>query len=241
MRVVLLADIHANLDALLAVLDEISRIRPDLVLCLGDIVGYGAEPRQCVEEVRSRGISAIAGNHDFAVVGRCELSYFNDEARQSVLWTREALGQEERSYLGALPLTYEGEAFRAVHGSFNLPEAFEYVLNPAQAYASLQSLGRGLGFIAHSHIPLSFVKNGGLISPTLDRRIQLAEGEVALVNVGSVGQPRDADPRACFALLDTERRCVELRRVEYDVERAAEKILAAGLPPMNAFRLYLGR
>ncbi len=241
MRVALLADIHGNLEALLAVLDAVSRAEADVVLCLGDVVGYGAEPRECIEELRSRNICGVAGNHDFAVSGKCDLDYFNAEARESVLWTRSRLSGEDLEFLGGLPLVYEGPMFSAAHGSFAAPEAFDYVLTPLDARVSFGSLGRPWGFFGHSHIPVSFVLNGDEIRASEEDLISLPPGAAALVNVGSVGQPRDFDARACFALFDGEKGTVELVRVEYEVEKAAGKIVGAGLPARNAYRLYLGR
>ncbi len=241
MRFALLADIHGNLEALRAVLGEIDRAAPDGVFCLGDVVGYGANPKECLAEIRRRNIEIIAGNHDFAVAGKTGLDYFNAEAQESVLWTRSKLDAGELGFLGSLPLVQRHEHFVGVHGTFTAPESFDYVLTPLDAHLSVGRVDKPWGFIAHSHIPVSFLFDKGEIRATGEETISIRPGTSVLVNVGSVGQPRDLDPRSAFALLNAESQTVEIRRVEYDVPTAARKIIAAGLPGMNAYRLYLGR
>lgn len=241
MRFVLLADIHGNFDALQAVLAEVERYHADATFCLGDIVGYGAEPERCMAEVRERRIPCIAGNHDFAAAGTTELSFFNAEAKESVLWTRSQLSAEELRFLADLPLVRDEAVFALAHGSFVAPESFEYVLNALDAAVSLERMKKPCGFVAHTHVPGAFVLEGNLISVRQEETFRVPDGSAALINVGSVGQPRDTNPMAAYALFDTESRSVDIRRVAYNVDSAAQKILAAGLPPINAYRLYLGR
>ena len=240
MRLALIADIHGNLEALEAVLSAIQRAAVDRILCLGDIVGYGANPAECIAGIRERGIECIAGNHDFAASGAMDMAYFNAIARTSAEWTQRQLSAEETTYLRSLPLRHTEEEFDAVHGAFEDPGAFGYVLTSDDARCSMECVEARVGFVAHSHVPMGFLGNGQEISATRARSFVIPDGDIAIVNIGSVGQPRDHLPLAAFALYDTESRLGEIRRVSYDVAKAGGKIIAAGLPPMNAFRLFEG-
>ena len=241
MRFALLGDIHGNLEALTAVLDEIDRAGPDEVLCLGDIVGYGAEPAECLSAMRERDIVCIAGNHDLAACGMVDMAYFNAVARASVLWTTAALSDEQLAFLASRPLEYAHDHFALAHGTFDDPASFGYVLTLDDARLSLQCMNRRIGFIAHSHVPSVFVRDESGTVTVCEPSFSLPAGASALVNVGSVGQPRDRIPLACFVLYDSETGQIEMRRVKYDIASAGEKILAAGLPPLNAYRLFVGQ
>ena len=241
MRHAFLADVHGNYEALQAVLGEIEKLSPDRVLCLGDLVGYGADPERCVEEIRDRKIPALMGNHDAAACGKLGTEYFNAEAYQSILWTRERLSEQARLCLAQLPLTDDREPFAAAHGTLANPGAFDYILTAQDAEACFSAHQRRLAFVGHSHSPVTFLLNGHRVSATLDSVVRVPEGARGIVNVGSVGQPRDGNPMAAFALLDTATCTIEIRRVPYDIEAAAEKIVKAGLPILNAWRLYVGQ
>jgi len=241
MRYAFIADVHANREALEAVLREVGRLAPDRTFCLGDLVGYGAEPRRCIEIIRQRGIECLVGNHDLAAVGAVDMEYFNDAARQSVEWTQSQLGRDEMEFLAGLPYRIDGEGFTMTHGAFPDPAAFDYILTIADAERSFHAVSCRYAFTAHSHVPLAFVKKGRQVSAMLADSSALPAHDAAIVNVGSVGQPRDSIPAGAFALFDTDDPRVSVRRVSYDMQKAAQKILAAGLPPMNAYRLFLGR
>lgn len=241
MRYAIFGDVHANLDALNAVLDDISSADVDGYLCLGDIVGYGAEPNECIARIREIGAVTVAGNHDHAAVGKTTIEYFNSEAREAVLWTRETISDENKAYLEGLPLVRKmGDALTLVHSTLYAPDRFSYILNPFDAEMCFQRLETPVCFVGHSHVALIFHK-ADAIEPAFVTDMQFGESETAIVNVGSVGQPRDLDPRAAYGLYDTESRRVEIRRVEYPVDFAIRKILDVGLPQANAIRLRLGR
>ena len=241
MRIAFLGDIHGNFDALQAVLSAIDEEGVDSIYSVGDAVGYGAEPGECIAEIRRRKIPAVAGNHDYGVARRLSLEYFNAEARGSVRWTQSALNDDETQFLAALPLVVEGETFCVVHGSVAHPESFDYVLAVGDAAASFEELGKTCGFIGHSHMPAAFLRSDEGISVVSETEFTVPPDDKALVNVGSVGQPRDGNPDAAYAIYDAESGKVAFRRVRYDIDEAARKILAAGLPALNAYRLYLGR
>ena len=241
MKYAILSDIHSNLEALRAVLSEISRRGITDFICLGDIVGYGADPYACLEIVKEIHTRTVLGNHDYAAAVPISLSGFNENACLALLWTRQRLDPAGRDFLESLPLTAEVSGAMLVHGSLKDPGRWDYILNPRDARASFNS-GRGaISFFGHTHRPLVYREEGGEIIVEYGPRIELKEGSRYLINVGSVGQPRDRDPRAAFGIYDPGEKNVEIVRVEYPVEKAQEKILRAGLPPFLASRLAVGR
>lgn len=241
MRYAILSDIHSNLEALQAVLSEVRRRNIQRYICLGDIVGYGADPRQCLEIVRRLNPLTVIGNHDAAACDRMSLDYFNRHARDAAIWTRGQLSPSERSYLASLPLVEKIGDIILVHSSLDFPEKWYYIFSAQEARPSFDRLTAQVCFYGHSHIPGIFRKRENRISRVVEEHITLEGNTHYLVNVGSVGQPRDGDPRASFCLLDLEARTVEIIRVEYPVEKAQEKILRAGLPPILAARLAVGQ
>jgi diadenosine tetraphosphatase ApaH/serine/threonine PP2A family protein phosphatase len=240
-RYAVLSDIHGNLESLRAVLADAAS-RADAMLCLGDTVGYGADPGPCVELVAERATTCVAGNHEHAVAGRLDLRWFNRHARAAVEWTVEHLGEDCRRYLGALPLVADvGDAI-LVHASPAQPQEWDYLLTAEDGFAALSAFTTRLCFVGHSHVP--GVWSIGSSGPAHLRgtvRVALEPGRRYLVNVGSVGQPRDRDARAAYAIWDVEERHVTIRRVPYDVETARRKILDVGLPSLLADRLRVGR
>jgi predicted phosphodiesterase len=244
MPFLILSDIHANLEALQAVLDDAGG-RYDRILCLGDLVGYGADPNAIVEWTRENVTVVIRGNHDRAnaaedPTGFDTIESFNPTAQTSTHWTRGELLPQNRAYLEALPrgpLFYHGVDL--VHGS--PADEDEYVISASDAAPLLASLGAPLTFFGHTHRQGGFrlaSRKTGLLPPEFT--LELEPDYFYLVNPGSVGQPRDADPRAAYAVYSPEERTVEFRRVAYDVDRAAAKIRAAGLPDFLAARLHEG-
>ena len=240
MRLAVLADIHSNFHALEAVLAAADEQGADAILCVGDIIGYAANPRECLQLIRERAVRVVGGNHDFGAVGRMDLSYFNSDARDAVEWTKGCLSEEEMEYLAGLPLTAEFEDFLVVHSTPYLPEQFAYIQTTFDAELAFHELERHVALVGHSHVPVVFVNTESLDYFQMET-FDIPADRKMIINVGSVGQPRDLDPRAAFATIDTATGKAVLHRVDYDVDAAVTAILDAGLPKMNAYRLLRGR
>jgi diadenosine tetraphosphatase ApaH/serine/threonine PP2A family protein phosphatase len=240
--IAVISDIHGNLEALEAVLADAGNEGATDIICLGDIVGYGADPNRCVELVRERAAATVLGNHDAAALDLEEAEEFNPLARDAILWTRRTLSPASAKMLRSLPLVHVREGARFVHASPEAPESWPYVLNAADAQFALGACMESVCFIGHTHVPTWMIlENGLLIDMIVAEQLELREGGRALINVGSVGQPRDGDWRASYVLFDPAQQRVIARRVEYALEAATEKILAAGLPGELAHRLSFGR
>ena len=241
MRIFLLSDIHANLEALNACLDAAPKY--DCAVNLGDVVGYGADPNDCCALVRRHAGLSLAGNHDLAVTGELPLDEFSRGAALAARWTQEVLERGHVEWLTSLHPTYENEALGLYHASPRDP-IWEYVLNALLAELCLDAAGRRLCVVGHSHVALSFVRRDGEATTGEARKggdtAELAGAEW-LINPGSVGQPRDGDPRAAWLLLDADTGHAEWRRVEYDVAGAQRAIRAAHLPDSLAERLQYGQ
>lgn len=241
MRYAVLSDIHGNAEALEAVLEVADCHGVEAYLCLGDIVGYGPDPARVVGEVVARGMVSVRGNHDEAAVNPDADRYFNDLAAHAIAWTRERLSDAERSVLSELPLTCELDGVLLVHASPGDPGAWRYLLSASEAEPEFREFGQRLCLIGHSHVPMVVAHgdDGFRQLPAGDIRLEPAERYI--VNVGSVGQPRDGDARACFVVLDDEEARLRFVRVAYAAERTREKILAVGLPAVLGDRLLVGR
>jgi len=245
-RYLILSDLHANWEALERVLRK-ARGSYDRVLCCGDLVDYGADPNAVVEWVRANCAAVIRGNHDTASTSEEFPDWFNPAAQAALMWTRRALTEENRAYLRNLPQgPLPVEDFQLVHGS--PADEDEYVLTAAEAIEAFGHLETRVGFVGHTHLQGGYILNRGrveTIPPPAARlgrmKMELEPECFYLINPGSVGQPRDRDPRAAFAVYDTQTRVVEYRRVSYDVEEAQRKIREAGLPAILADRLAVGR
>ncbi len=240
-----ISDIHSNLEALQAVLADIDAQGIETIYCLGDVVGYGAAPRECIQLLRERNVQVVRGNHDAACAGEMEILYFNQYARAAVLWTQGVLAEEELAWLRALPLVAELEHCCVGHGTFHRPELFDYILSSTDGDPSLDIMERPVCFVGHSHVPLALLRlhEDPLRTAEWDddhAEIDVGQARRALINVGSVGQPRDDDERAAYALFDSDLGLVWIRRATYDIEREAARIRAAGLPGVLADRLSLG-
>jgi diadenosine tetraphosphatase ApaH/serine/threonine PP2A family protein phosphatase len=239
-RYAVVSDIHGNLEALRAVLADAAP-RADDVLCLGDVVGYGADPVACVDLIGARAGAVVAGNHEHAVTGAMSLSWFNRYARAAAEWTRTQLDTDCRSYLSALPLTTEVHDATLVHASPRQPDEWEYLVSEADGLEAFDAFATRLCFVGHSHVPAMWsLGSSGPDYARGDVDVTLDSGRRYIVNVGSVGQPRDRDPRAAYALWDADARRVTIRRVAYDVAGARAKIEAAGLPRFLSERLAAG-
>ena len=246
MRAAVLTDIHANRQALEAVLAAIDDAGAEQIWCLGDMVGYGAQPDACTSLIRERCATCLVGNHDLAVLNALDITSFSDTAATAVEWTRDNVSEETLEFLASLDPAASQHGIGLFHASPRDP-VWEYVISVDQAEAGFAAQEERVGLIGHSHIALFFVREAGA-RPGHAQGAQAGEGtelEIAegswLLNPGSVGQPRDGDPRAAWLELDTEEWSVRYHRVPYDVDGAASAILAAGLPRILAERLQVGR
>lgn len=245
MRIGILGDIHSSVEALETVVAALRDDGADIFVQVGDIVGYGPEPSACIEMVRELGCVVCLGNHDAAVLDLLDTSYFNQFARAAIEWTRGQLGEQDLAYLRGLPLVVRQPPFTVVHGTLHMPEQFGYVISPVEALESLQHQDTTLCFVGHSHVPAMYLANQGALRDlrvvmNSEAEISYADYDRVLMNVGSVGQPRDEDPRAAYGFVDTDEKIACIRRVEYDIASVQKKILAAGLPDVLANRLSLG-
>lgn len=241
MRYCVLGDIHANWEALQAVIAFAEKQGCEKYLSVGDIVGYGADPAKCIQTVVDLGAPVVAGNHDYAVTGKLDVEFFNSYAKAAVLWTRELINETEMTFLKSLRLVNQvNDEITVVHGSLNFPDMFDYIQTSYDAHLSLEALRGRVCFLGHSHVPVSFFA-GPAVSYSMASEINVEGFEKVLVNVGSVGQPRDENPKAAVAIYDDELQKVWVHRIDYDVEKAAAKIIEAGLPEILAERLHHGR
>lgn len=241
-RIAIFSDIHANYHAFQAVLEAIEDEGVDMSICCGDIIGYGARPNECVEAIRRQNIPVIAGNHDHACLLLTDISNFNDIAKAAVLWTREVLTEDNTQFLRQMPLTIQDTANNVfyVHASPKEPGQWNYILTMGEARTNFNYYTQQICFIGHSHQPFIIENdNGNLACPTKPE-IDVRPGRRYLVNVGSVGQPRDHNWRACYVIWDVENGHLEIKRTEYDLSGAQQAIIQAGLPRELADRLAHG-
>ena len=241
MRVAVVSDIHSNLQALEATLAAIDDEAPDELWCLGDLVGYGPRPNECCATIAERADVCLAGNHDLAVRGTIDLEEFGGEAAVAARWTRTVLAPDAQTFLDRLEPEGSAHGVALYHGSARDP-IWEYVLSDEGALATLELADSPLVLVGHSHVALQVVQSGdelaGGVAPD-GKELEL-DGVRALLNPGSVGQPRDGDPRAAYLLLDLAAQRATFHRVEYDVETTQREMRDAGLPEMLAARLQLG-
>lgn len=249
-RIAIFGDIHGNLEAFNAVLAKMEELKVTNYVCIGDIVGYNANPKECLDIVRSlKPLAFVRGNHDEYVGTDQQLIGFNPQAAQAVEWTRKQLNKEDRKWLAALP--YEAEVrrfgmkpFKIVHGTLDNPKMWGYIFSRLNAMASMEYQScNDICFCGHTHIPLFFIKDGDTTGYLFEDNtiVETKPNRKYLFNVGSIGQPRDGDPRAAFAVYVPADNTIQMHRVEYDIARCKEKILAAGLPSRLAERLDAGR
>jgi predicted phosphodiesterase len=240
MRVAVISDVHANYHALEAVLEQIDAERVDAVWCLGDVVGYGPLPNECCDVVRERSDVCLVGNHDLVALGRLSVSDFNDEAAAAAVWTAEVLTEESRTFLEGLQPLGAAEGVDLYHASARDP-VWEYVLTEEAAQATLELSKAPLVLVGHSHVALSITMANGDVEGGLAPAGATVELEGRwLLNPGSVGQPRDGDPRAAWLLLDLERMFAAFQRVPYSIEQTQSEMRERGLPGILAARLARG-
>lgn len=235
MTIGVVSDIHSNLEALNTVLTEIEKIGVDEIWCLGDVVGYGANPNECAEIIRERCGTCIAGNHDWASLGKTDITYFNPIAKAAIIWTRDELSEDNKNFLDQFELKAKKDDFLLVHSTPSAPEEWRYLFDRGEFEGEFGAFDEHVCLIGHSHIPVVIDQDLRLHPTSLD----FDPEDRYIVNIGSVGQPRDGDPRASFAIIDDNR--IEIKRIEYDIDQAKKKILKAGLPSFLAERLVVGR
>ena len=242
MRIGIFSDVHANIEALNAVVDAFKHERIDKYVCIGDVVGYGASPNECCDLVRNKAAFTILGNHDAAVAGRMDYSYYYDAARQALDYHASILSPENLAWLKKLPYEVREGDITFCHGSPINLEEFEYIFAPEQARECLPIL-RELGHltvIGHSHLCKVFALKAGRVEELPATDFVVRDGWKYIVSVGSVGQPRDYDNRASYTVYDTKTRAFEFKRVEYDIDRAATKIFDSRLERNFGHRLFIG-
>ena len=242
MRYAIISDIHGNLEALNEVLRKIDNLKIDKIYNLGDLVGYGPDPDKVIDIILKEDIPSIMGNHDEAVIDIQKSNRFNEYAKKAVIYTLSKLTEEHKSFLESLPLKLIEDKFSMVHASFYYPDFWNYV-DMRNVYIQFEYLENDIGFIGHTHIPAVYIKSKKeekifLESPK--EKIYLEDDKKYIINVGSVGQPRDGDKRASFVVYDAKENCIEFYRVEYNIERVYEKIKKNNLPDFLGKRLFDG-
>ncbi len=240
MRYAILADIHANLEALQVVLEDLKQQKCTHHACLGDVVGYGANPKQCLDIIRGMNIPVVKGNHDEYVGVDENPDGFNDAAAEAVTWTRQQLTPDDRKWLRELKYFRLVANFSIVHATLDAPQRWGYVFEKLEAAASFTYQNTPVCFFGHTHVPVAFVRDTTVRGGTYSK-FRVEPGKKYFVNVGSIGQPRDGNPKAGYVIFDLEEQTIEIRRLDYDIATAQKKILAAGLPERLAKRLALGR
>jgi diadenosine tetraphosphatase ApaH/serine/threonine PP2A family protein phosphatase len=243
MRYVLISDIHGNLEALQAALSFAGNLEPYQLYCLGDVVGYGANPSECLEVLRNDANLILAGNHDLAVAGVIPTHDFNPMAQAAVEWTRKAMSEEDVTTLANLPLVYIDGDYCFTHASPLEPMRFGYVRTMEDVAQVLSAIGQRFCFVGHTHLPVlvRMDEKKGKMEIVRENLVHIEDGYRFFVNVGSVGQPRDSNPDACMVILDEEAATLEFLRVPYDISSCQSKIIEEGLPSYLAERLMLAR
>lgn len=240
-KIAILGDIHSNLEALETVLADAKAQGVDECLCTGDVVGYNASPHECIDIIRGIGCPVVKGNHDHYVASEQNLEDFNPYAAAVVQWTREQLNAEEMEFLHTMPFSVTKTGIAIVHSTMDRPENFGYVFDNQQAEANFIYQKSLVCFHGHTHCPAIFEKQMSGVFRIDAQDIVLRPGRKYFINVGSVGQPRDGDPRAAYAIYDMQERTVRFRRLQYDIASAQKRIRAAGLPERLAERLAVGQ
>jgi diadenosine tetraphosphatase ApaH/serine/threonine PP2A family protein phosphatase len=241
MKWAILSDVHGNLESLQAVIEDLRQQRPERIAFLGDAVGYGANPNECLLLIRELTEWMVAGNHDYGAVGLTDVSYFNPAAKAAILWTQKKLSQGGSAFLRGLPLLRQVVGITFVHATPNAPGEWNYIFTLPEAEEAFRAMAGELAFIGHSHSPLILAKKrDGKVTPFEKEEVTLEKGIRYIINVGSVGQPRDGNPNAAYGLYDEAERRFILKRVPYDIQTAQKKIISAGLPRSLAHRLSEG-
>lgn len=240
MRYAIIADIHGNLEAFQTVLDDIKTQNVQHIVCLGDVVGYNANPKECLDMVRAMNIPVVKGNHDEYCSSDEALEGFNPHAAEAVIWTRNQLTTEDRKWLRDLKYSRMVANFTIVHATLDAPERWGYVFDKLAAAASFPYQNTQVCFFGHTHVPVAFMRDTAVRGGTYSK-FKIDPAKKYFVNVGAVGQPRDNNPKAGYVVFDVDAGTIELRRLDYDIATTQQKIRAAGLPERLAERLEFGR
>lgn len=242
MRYGIFADIHSNLEAFEAVIESYQKEKIDAYFCAGDIVGYGANPSECIAKVKEMKAVCVAGNHDWASAEKISTDKFNDDAKEAINWTSAQMNDQEKEFLKRQMLVDHQKDFIFVHGTLNNPEEFNYLVDFYQLAHNLALMDRAICFVGHSHVPRIFIERAqGEVKEHKEFVVNVESKCRYVVNVGSVGQPRDGNPQASYCIFDSTKKTIEIKRIAYDIKAATDKILKAGLPSKCASRLNLGR
>jgi predicted phosphodiesterase len=240
MRYAIIADIHANLEAFNTVLADAKAMNCTHYACLGDVVGYNANPKECLDIVRSMNMPCVKGNHDEYCSAETDLEGFNPHAQEAINWTRDQLTEEDRKWLRDLRYIRLVASFSIVHATLDGPQRWGYVFDKLAAAASFTYQNTSVCFFGHTHVPVAFVRDA-LVRGGTYSKFKTEPGKKYFVNVGSVGQPRDGNPKASYVVYDLDEGSIEIRRLDYDIGTTQRKILEAGLPPRLAHRLAEGK
>ena len=240
MRYAIIADIHANLEAFNVVLADAKAMSCTHYACLGDVVGYNANPKECLDMVRGMNIPVVKGNHDEYCSSETDLEGFNPHAQEAINWTRNQLTDDDRKWLRDLRYIRLVASFSIVHATLDGPQRWGYVFDKLAAAASFTYQNTSVCFFGHTHVPVAFVRDAMVRGGTYSK-FKTEPGKKYFVNVGSVGQPRDGNPKAAYVVYDLDEGSIELRRLDYDIGTTQRKILEAGLPPRLAHRLAEGK
>lgn len=240
MKYAIIADIHANLEAFQVVLEDIKSQKVTHYACLGDVVGYNANPKECLDIVRDMNIPCVKGNHDEYCSTDSALEGFNPAAADAVQWTRAQLVDEDRQWLSDLKYTKMVASFTIVHATLDAPQRWGYVFDKLAAAASFPYQNTQICFFGHTHVPVAFMRDSVVRGGTYSK-FKIDPAKKYFINVGAVGQPRDNNPKAAYVVYDVDEGTIELRRLDYDIPAAQKKILDAGLPERLAERLEYGR
>lgn len=250
MKYAFFSDVHANLEALQAVIGDMEKEGVDRRFFLGDAVGYGPNPNECVELIDQITKVKLAGNHDWAVLGKTDITYFNEHARDAINWTKEQLTKKTKETMLAFALSHKiaEHGILLVHSTPQNPEEWNYILSIDEAKEAFDNFTEQMCFIGHSHQPIIFYLEEGENYPVdiPDAAFHTSifrpeEGSRYIINIGSVGQPRDFYPQACYVIYDTEKNLIKYKRVEYDIKAVQKKMGEAGLPEYLINRLAQGR
>ena len=240
MKYAIIADIHANLEAFQVVLEDIEKQKCTHVACLGDVVGYNANPKECLDTVRAMNMPCVKGNHDEFCSSDTPLEGFSPHAAEAGNWTRGKLSEEDRHWLRDLKFLRLVSNFTIVHATLDAPQRWGYVFDKLAAAASFTYQNTSVCFFGHTHVPVAFIRDSVVRGGTYSK-FRVEPGRKYFVNVGAVGQPRDGNPKAAYVVYDMDEGSIELRRLEYDIASAQKKIIEAGLPPRLAERLAMGK
>lgn len=241
MKYAILSDVHSNWEALQVVIEHAKQQKCTHFICLGDVVGYGPNPKECLQIIRGLNCPTIMGNHDEYCATSHDLTGFNPMAADAIKWTREQLGEDEKTWLRSLKYVRTIQSFTMVHATLDLPEKWAYVFDKLAAAASFNYQHTAVCFNGHTHVPIAFVRGPTGIQGGLYTKIKVEVGRKYFINVGSTGQPRDRNPKAAYVIFDLMDNIIELHRLDYDIPTTQKKIRHAGLPASLADRIAQGR